>query len=213
MKRTKNIIIALLCLAVAALLIKVCLFPKVKTSEEGREVLTAIATRTSVRAYTPEEVGRDTVETLLRAAMAAPTAGNLQPWRFVVITDRAILDSVPRRIDTARMLASAPLAIVVCGDLGSTFEGEGQDYWVQDASAATENLLLAAHALGLGAVWCGVHPIEERVTFMRELLRLPPNLVPLNIIAIGHPDEQPEPKDKWKPGNIRLQTWDGDAWQ
>ncbi|MCD8266745.1 MAG: nitroreductase family protein [Prevotellaceae bacterium] len=202
----KNITIALLCLVVVACSSR-------HSSSPAEETLTTIATRTSIRAFTPQEVGRDTVETLLRAAMAAPTAGNLQPWRFVVITDRSILDSVPTRIETTRMLSSAPLAIVVCGDLDSTFLGEGQDYWVQDASAATENLLLAAHAIGLGAVWCGVHPLEERVAFMRELLRLPDNLVPLNIIAIGYPDEQPAPKDKWKPGNIRLQTWEGDAWQ
>ncbi len=162
-----------------------------------------IMTRTSVRSYTSQSVEPEKVETMLRAAMAAPTAGNKQPWFFVVIDDKAILEELGANLPFAKMTASAPLAIVPCGDLTKTFEGEGVEYWVQDLSASTENLLLAAHSMGLGAVWTGVYPISERTAFVQKTLNLPENIVPLCVIPIGYPDSESTPKDKWNPDLIQ----------
>lgn len=166
-----------------------------------------IMTRSSVRSYSDREVGSEMIDTLLRAAMAAPTAGNKQPWRFVVVNERAILDTIAARFGSMTMAAKAPVAVIMCGDVTATFEGEGQEYWVQDVSAASENLLLAAHSLGLGAVWCGIYPVSERVKQFSEMLALPENVVPMACICIGYPDSEPTPKDKWKPENIRYNHW------
>lgn len=166
-----------------------------------------IMTRTSIRAYQDKPVDEKTLEVLLRAAMAAPTAKNKQPWKFVVIKDKSVLQQIADSMSTMKMAAHAPLAIVVCGDLNEALSGEGQAYWVQDASAATENLLLAAHALGLGAVWCGVYPKSDRVAFISRLLELPEGVVPLNVIPVGYPAESPAPKDKWKPEKVYYDKW------
>ena len=153
-----------------------------------RSALDVIATRTSVRSYRDCPVGADTVELLLRAAMAAPSAMNRQPWVFVVVDDKALLQKF------------------VCADLTRN-PGASGDWWVMDASAASENLLLAAHAVGLGAVWTGVYPRSERVKAVRTILGLPESVVPLNVIPIGYPAQNPEPKQKWNPGNIRRNGW------
>ncbi len=168
-----------------------------------------ILSRTSVRAYTDQKVEKDKIEKLLRAAMAAPTAVNKQPWHFVVIEDKHVLEQIAEEIPTAKMAARAPLAITVCGDMEKALDGEGRDFWVQDASAATENLLLAAHAMGLGAVWTSVYPIKDKVEATRALLKLPETIVPLGTIVIGYPKETPQPKDKWKPENVSYNTFGG----
>lgn len=165
--------------------------------------------RSSIRSYQDKPVEDVKIEKMLRAAMAAPTAGNKQPWKFVVIKERKTLDTISGHFNTIKMAKDAPVAIVVCGDLDNTFPGDGRDYWVQDASAATENLLLAAHGMGLGAVWCGIYPMSERVSFLQELLQLPANVVPLNVIPVGYPAEKPKPKNKWKPENIHYGYWNG----
>jgi len=134
--------------------------------------------------------------------MAAPTAVNKQPWHFVVIDDPAVMDSLGGNGRQSQMWKEATLAIAVCGDLNKAMEGPGQPYWIQDCSAATQNILLAAHALGLGAVWTGCYPIEERVANVSRVLGLPENIVPLCVIVMGYPNEQPAPKDKWKPENV-----------
>lgn len=170
-------------------------------------VYDAIMTRSSVRAYSDRPVSDSLVDSLLRAAMAAPTAGNKQPWRFVVIRDREKLAYIGDNFGTMTMASDSQVGVVVCGDINATFPGDGQGYWVQDASAATENLLLAAHALGLGAVWCGVYPMPDRVGQFSELLHLPDSILPLNFIAIGYPSGDPKPKDKWHPEYIHYETW------
>lgn len=161
----------------------------------GQTVLEAIHARTSIRTYRPCPVGADTLELLLRAAMAAPTASNRQPWAFVVVDDRELLQQLADSLPYAAMTARAPLAVVVCGDVQS-------DWWVQDASAATQNLLLAAEAVGLGAVWTGVYPRGERVRAVRSVLNLPHRLVPLNVVPVGYPAETTEPKQKWDPAKV-----------
>ena len=169
-------------------------------------VLENIMTRTSVRAYTDQPVAAETVEQLLRAGMAAPTAVNKQPWAFVVLTEREQLDRLAE-VQAGRILSGATLAIVVCGDMEKALEGTGRDYWIQDTSAATENILLAAHALGLGAVWTGVYPNPERTAAVSQALGLPEQIIPLCVIAAGYPAESPAPKDKWKPETVHYQQW------
>lgn len=170
-----------------------------------------IMSRTSIRDYQDRPVEDEKIETILRAAMAAPSAGNKQPWRFIVIRDKKTLTDISENFKTMKMAAKAPLAIVVCGDLNATFPGEGVGYWVEDASAATENLLLAAHSLGLGAVWCGIYPLTERVDLLKEMLDIPDSIVPLNVVPIGYPAENPEPKDKWNPSSVHYEKWSGTA--
>lgn len=164
-------------------------------------------TRTSVRAYEAKAVEDAKVEQMLRAAMSAPTAINKQPWDFVIVDDPAKLKELADSLPNAKMAAGAPLAIVVCGNMQKAIEGEGRDNWIADASAATENLLLAAHSLGLGAVWTGVYPSAHRVDVIRDVLDLPGYVVPLSFVPIGYPAENPQPKDKWKPENVHRNGW------
>lgn len=166
-----------------------------------------IMTRTSVRTYSSAPVSDEAVDSLLHAAMAAPTAGNKQPWRIVVVNEREKLDYIAAEFGSMKMAAEAQVAIVLCGDTTATFEGEGRDYWVQDVSAATENLLLAAHSMGLGAVWCGIFPISERVGKFSTLLSLPQEIVPMACVCVGYPAAESTPKDKWIPENVRYNNW------
>ncbi|MDE6339965.1 MAG: nitroreductase family protein [Muribaculaceae bacterium] len=177
--------------------------------EKVNSTISEIMARASVRAYSDREVSEEQLDTILKAAMAAPTAGNKQPWRFVVIRDPKTLAYIGDNFKSMTMVKNARVAIVVCGDVAATFEGEGRDYWIQDASAASENLLLAAHAMGLGAVWCGVYPLKERVDQFSEMLHLPADILPLNCIAIGYPSGETAPKDKWKPEYVHYNSWDG----
>lgn len=172
------------------------------------EALECIMTRTSVRQYVPgKEISPDTIEILLKAAMAAPTAVNKQPWEFIVVTDHAIMDSLVSVCPYARMLEHAPLAIIPCGDLSKALEGDAQLMWLEDLSAATENLLLAAHAVGLGAVWTGVYPVPERVEGVKKVLGLPANIIPVAVVPVGYPDGEHQPKDKWDAGKVHYNAW------
>ena len=172
------------------------------TTDNGKTAIETIMTRTSIRSFTDRAVSADTIEMLLRAGMAAPTAVNKQPWHFVVVNDRAKLDELGGNGRQSQMWKESPLAIVVCGDMDKALEGPAQAFWVQDCSAATENILLAAHALGLGAVWTGCYPMEERMANVSQVLNLPETIIPLCVIVMGYPNEQPDPKDKWKPENV-----------
>ncbi len=178
-----------------------------KESDADTSAYNCIMTRTSIREFTSESVAKSTVDSILRAAMAAPTAGDKRPWNFIVINNREELDSLASTADAWAPVGRAPMAIVVAGNVKKTFPGEGELYWVEDCSAASENLLLAAHSLGLGAVWCGVFPIQERVNTIRKSLELPDSIVPLGIIAVGHPAQHPEPKNKFDFHAIRYNSW------
>jgi nitroreductase len=169
-------------------------------------VLENIHNRKSVRQFTAEPVSDADIESMLRAAMAAPTAVNYQPWRFVVITERADLDAMAEVLPYAKMLKQAPLAVAVCGET-TWFDGNEDPYWQQDCSAAVQNLLLAAEALGLGAVWTGVYPDPQRSADLSRFLGLPSTVQPLCAIPIGHHDGTTQPKDKWKPENIHYGKW------
>lgn len=165
-------------------------------------VIENIMTRTSIRKFEAKAVEQDKIETMLRAGMAAPTAVNRQPWHFVVINDKEIMAKLAGDEPRGQMKKDAPLAIIVCGDMDKALEGEGQQFWVQDTSLASENILLAAHALGLGAVWTALYPDKKRYEPVRKILGMPENIIPLNMILIGYPAEKPTPKDKWKPENV-----------
>lgn len=168
------------------------------------DAMEALLTRSSIRAYTDEPVTDEQVEQLLRAAMAAPSAGNSQSWAFVVIRDRELLDAVPTVHPYAKMTPQAPLAILVCGDVSAE---KYPGFWVQDCSAAVENLLLAAHIIGLGAVWTGIYPDEGRVEGFRRLFSLPDHIVPLALIPVGFPKETKEVTDRYDPAKIKRERW------
>ncbi|WP_418991181.1 nitroreductase family protein [Alistipes sp.] len=191
--------------ALAALLVVSC--AQNRTVDSGEAVLNAIASRTSIRSFEQRAVSADTVELLLRAAMAAPSARNRQPWAFVVVDDPKLLAQLADSLPYAKMAARAPLAVVVCGVLTESGGASNHGWWVQDAAAATENLLLAAHAIGLGAVWTGVYSYEDRVRALRNVLGLPRSVVPLNVIPLGYPAETPAPKEKWDPAKVRRNGW------
>ena len=172
------------------------------------DALTAIRTRKSVRKFMPQRKVEDAkIEQLLRAAMCAPTAMDTRPWEFVVVKDPALLAQLGERLPYSRCGDGATAAIVVCGNLDNGLPGRSKEYWIHDCSAATMNLLLAAHALGLGAVWTGVYPGEDRVRIVREILAIPEGYMPLNVIPLGYPAEDPPAKDKWNPAKIHYERW------
>ena len=162
--------------------------------------------RRSIRAYAPDDVGESEIARLLQAAMAAPSACAKDPWRFVVVREKKTLEAMAAALPNAPMLASAPLGIFVCGDLDAAHDRQ-LSYLLQDCSAAIENLLLCAHALGLGACWLGVHPREERVSKLKEILSLPASVIPVAGIAIGRPGEAKEPRTRFDTGYVHWEKW------
>lgn len=169
-------------------------------------VLENIFARHSVRTYTEQPVSKGVLDTLARAGMAAPTGMAREPWAFVLIDQRSVLDSLALGLPSAQMLKGAQAAIVVCGNTDKAPMEVDANYWVQDCCAATENILLAAQAMGLGAVWTGAWPRADRMAHVIKTLNLPPNLIPLNVISIGYPKGGEQPKDKFKPENIFWNT-------
>ncbi len=168
------------------------------------DAMECILGRRSIRRFTDEPVDEATLDRLLHAAMAAPSAGNQQPWRFVVLDDREVRVKVAECSPYAAMLPDAPIAVVVCGDtVGEKHPG----YWVQDCAAAVENTLLAAGALGLGAVWLGFYPDEHRTVCCQEVLGLPETVKPLAVIAIGHPAQAKPPADRYDATFVHRNRW------
>lgn len=183
-----------------------------------KSALEVIKARTSIRAFTGEKLSEEQIHTLLDAAMAAPTASNVQPWRFVVITDDAVKAGLYEGERHKSMVTTAGAVIIVCGettrlrkphDAASDAEPEvvPNKYWYEDCSAATENLLLAATALDLGAVWLSCYPNEKSVERIKTYLGLPETVCPLAIVPVGVPAENPEPKVKWDPEKIHYDRW------
>ncbi|HAF28968.1 MAG TPA: nitroreductase family protein [Bacteroidales bacterium] len=163
-----------------------------------------ILTRRSIRKYTKQEVASNQVDTLIKAGMYAPSASNQQPRHFIVINESDILNKIAEVHPYAKMLKQAQLAILVCGDINLELS---KDYWVVDCSAATQNILLAAHELGLGAVWLGIHPREERKSEIRNIFKLPENIQPMSLISIGYPAEEKEMPERFKPERIHYNAW------
>lgn len=166
-----------------------------------------ILSRTSIRQFTGELIPRDNLELILRAAMAAPSAVNVQPWKFLAVTERKILDQLCRDLPYAKMLDRASAAFIVCGLPGKD-DRFAPRYWVFDCSAASENILLAAHSLGYGAVWTAVYPEPERVDSVRRICHIPEEVIPLNVIPIGVPVRSGgEPVDKFSDKNILWESY------
>jgi len=165
-----------------------------------------ILARRSIRVYSPGEVSEAAVTKLLEAAMAAPSAMTKDPWRFITVRDKQTLSKLAALHPGAAMLSSAAMAIVVCGDLDAAFERH-ISYLLQDCSAAIENLLLAAHAQGLGACWVGIHPGEPLIKRVKDLLVLPASFVPVAAISLGQPGEQPPPRTRFSADYVRPEKW------
>jgi len=180
------------------------LFPPLTLQEDIMEAMESILSRRSIRKYTGDAVPEDVVEQVLKAAMSAPSAGNQQPWHFVVMRERAILDRIPGVHPHSLMIREAPVAVLVCAD--PTLETH-KGYWVQDCAAATENMLIAVQALGYGAVWLGVYPREERVTGIRALLGIPEHVIPFALVPIGRPAEQKPASQRYTREKVHVGRW------
>ncbi len=168
------------------------------------EVLEAIHTRRSVRKYQDKPISDELIKELLSAAMVAPSAGNAQPWHFIVVDDREKLAGVKDYSEFAGMAAHAPLGIIICGDLSlEKYPG----YWIQDCASATQTLLLAVRGKGLGAVWTGIYPKEDRIKGFTEHFNLPENVIPLSFVIIGWPDQEQKYKDRYKEERVHKNTW------
>ena len=194
----------LILLALAAITLAAC---NQQPTVMENQAIKNIMTRVSVREFTGEKISEAQIDTLLRAAMAAPSAINKQPWAFIVVTDEALIAQLGEALPYSRCSNHPAVAIIPCGDLTKAIPGEMANFWINDVSAATENLLLAAHAMGLGAVWTGLHPDMNRARLVQEMLGLPEHIIPLCVVPVGVPAEQPEVKDKFKPENIHYNQW------
>jgi len=168
------------------------------------DAIEALNTRRSIRKYNECEISEETINKIIEAGMEAPSAINEQPWHFIVITDKEILNKMPEIHPHALMAKQATIGILICGDL-SLEKAEG--FWVQDCSAATQNILLAVHALGLGAVWTGVYPRKERVNGFKEFFKLPENIIPFAFIPVGFPAEKSFKAERFKKSRIHYNNW------
>jgi nitroreductase len=168
------------------------------------ETMDNIFSRRSVRRYLPKPVSSDLIENVLKAGMNAPSAGDEQPWHFIIIDKHDLLLNISESHPYAKMLKDAPIAILVCGDLQVL---KFKDLWIQDCSAASENMLLAAHDLGLGAVWIGVHPAENLVKEVRNILNIPPHIVPFSIIGMGYPAEERKGRLRYDKSKVHNNGW------
>ena len=200
--KNKRLLLFAVCAALLFTSLPITLFAQEKSKIP--DALTVIHSRKSVRKYLDKPVTKDQLEILLRAGMASPTAADKRPWAFVVVTERAMLDTLSLSTRGTKVLAGAKAAIVVCGD---TRKGLPSEVWIQDCSAASENILLAAEAIGLGAVWTGIWLNVEPTKYVKRVLGLPSEVQPLNIISIGYPTGEEKPKDKWDPANIHWEKW------
>ena len=161
-----------------------------------------IIERTSIRRFADRSVPASLQQAILHAAMSAPTAVNKQPWEFILVDDRALLSRLADALPYAKMTAQAPMAIVVCGNPDRFLDGENSTLWEQDLSAASENILLAAHALGLGAVWTCLYPYHDRTEAVSKILKIEKGIIPFSLIPIGYPLTDHAPIDKWQPERI-----------
>jgi nitroreductase len=168
------------------------------------DVIDTIKTRRSIRAYQKKAVLEPDIKEMLAAAMQAPSAGNEQPWQFVVVNSREILEKISTIDIYAPMAKEAAVAILVCGDVSAE---KYKGFWVQDCSAATENLLLTAHAKGLGAVWCGIYPNEERMNGFSKLFLLPTHIIPFALVPLGYPAEEKKPENRFKVDKVHHNKW------
>ncbi len=168
------------------------------------DLFEAIDTRRSIRKFNDKEVTEEDVMTVLKAAMQAPSARNEQPWQFIVVRDPAMRETVSKSSPYTGMAAKAPVVIVVCGDAR---DEKSREYWPQDCSAAIENLLLAARGKNLGAVWCGIYPIQERVDYLKKVFTLPENVIPFALVCMGYSDQAFHYTDRFRPERVHMEKW------
>lgn len=166
------------------------------------DVKEVLQKRRSIRKYTEDPVSAEQIDELMHAAMSGPSACNKTPWEFFVVTNSEVLGKLREAARYSNI--KAPLAIVVCGNISRALPMQLSPFWIQDCSAATENILLAATDMGLGSVWCGIHPQKRAEKKVSDILGLSQKQVPLNIIYIGHPDEEQPPRDQYKKKNIHF---------
>ncbi len=169
------------------------------------DTLKATFTSRSIRKYKDAPIPDEAIQTVVKAGMHAPSAGNQQPWHFLVIRNREVLTAIPQYHPHAQMLMSAPAAILVCGDLSLE---KHKGYWVQDCAACVQNMLLAAHAQTLGAVWLGIYPRQDRVDGLKKLFRLPEQIIPFALISLGYPDEHKEIHDRFQASRVHYEQWE-----
>ncbi|MDR1940940.1 MAG: nitroreductase family protein [Endomicrobium sp.] len=165
------------------------------------QTVDTIMNRKSVRSYERGKISQQDLDVILKAAMAAPSAMNVQPWAFVVVDDYKTIDLLASKLPYAKMLKEASIAIIVCG------KSDDKNFWIMDCSAASENILLAVEDLGLGAVWTAVYPDKERIDAVRTLFSIPEEFIPLNVIPVGKPKGETKPKDKYDAGKIHVNKW------
>lgn len=168
------------------------------------DTLTAIFTRRSIRKYTGDPITDEQLQTILRAGFSAPTAMNTRPWQFVVVRGAQALEAITKAHPYSKMLPSAGCGILICGD---TAKNDNLYYLAEDCSAAIENMLLAAHSMGLGAVWLGIHPRDERVRAMRDLIEIPEEILPIGMMAVGVPAEQKDAADRYEAEKVHYEKW------
>lgn len=168
------------------------------------DAIEAILSRRSIRKYNKQPISDELIKKFLEVAMSAPSAGNEQPWHFTIIDDPLILSKIPIFHNHAQMLKDASIAILVCSDMNLD---QHNGMWIQDCAAATENMLIAIHAEGLGAVWLGIYPREERITGLNKLLELPNNIIPFSLISIGYPAEQLPKSNRYDESRIHYNKW------
>ncbi|XXJ18209.1 nitroreductase family protein [Desulfovibrio caledoniensis] len=168
------------------------------------DTLEALRTRRSIRKFIDKPVPDEMVTQILEAAMMAPSAGNGQPWQFIVVNERKRLDAMVDLHPYVKMVLQAQVGVIVCGDLSKE---KYPGYWVQDCAAAMENMLLAVHALGLGAVWTGIYPKEDRVTGYRAMFNIPDHVIPLGFAPIGWPAQQPKSESRFNPKRVHYNTY------
>lgn len=207
-------IMILLAVALVAVAVRLAYVERDKeesgSEDEQSDVIECIMTRASVRSYSSRSVSEQTIDTILKAGMAAPTAANQQAWKFVVITEDSLKREIADSFEYTKMVKGCAFAVVVCGDMDKLFDGDLSEggFWTLDCAAASENMLLAAHALGLGGVWCGIYPLKEREKKLSEILNLPSELKPLNVLSFGYPAAETAPKNKWQPSNIHYNAYE-----
>ncbi|HOK03965.1 MAG TPA: nitroreductase family protein [Victivallales bacterium] len=170
------------------------------------EKLSAIFARRSIRVFQEKEIPEEMIKDILEAAMAAPSAVAKDPWEFIVIKNKNTLIKITEALPNGKMLSSAPLGIIVCGDIKRA-HGNELSFLLQDCSAAIQNILLASSILGLGACWLGVHPRTERISYIKEYFKLPENIIPIAAIALGFPAEKKEPRTRFDKEKIHFEKW------
>jgi len=168
------------------------------------DAIEAILSRRSIRKYKKQPISEELLKKLLEVAMCAPSAGNEQPWHFIIIDDPLILSKIPTFHNHAQMLKDASVAILVCSDMNLDYHN---GMWIQDCAAATENMLIAIHAEGLGAVWLGIYPREERIKGIKSLLNIPYHVTPFSLISIGHPAEKLPKVNRYNESRIHHNKW------